>query len=83
MVPDAGATDHGSVETFILIMVPFGSLALLAVAGAASAVTKAVDAEDTMRRTELWILFALLALIAGFSMVGAWWWWSSWQNFSD
>ena len=70
------------MEMLILIMVPFGSVALLALAGAASAVTRAVDAEEPMRRTELWILFALLTLLAGFSMWGALWWWQGWASFS-
>ena len=79
----SGATaQHGPMETLILIMVPFGSVAVLAGAGATSAVKKALVAEDTLRRTELWILFCLLALLAGFSALGAWWWWSGWSNFS-
>ena len=70
----------GAWRRLILVMVPFGSVALLAGAGATSAVRKAVDAEDAYRRTELWILFALLTLVAGFSVLGAWWWWRSWSS---
>ena len=76
------AVDDGRMETIILLLVPFGGVALLAAAGAASAMTKAVDAEDTLRRTELWIMFALLTLLAGFSMLGALWWWRSWSSWS-
>jgi hypothetical protein len=82
MVPTGAVTDHESMETLVLIMVPFGSVALLAGVGATSAVRKAVVAEDLLRRTELWILFSLLTLLAGFSAVGAWWWWRSWTGFS-
>ena len=82
MVPETRQAHDWAMEMIVLIMVPFGSVALLAVAGAASALTKAVAAEDILRRTELWILFALLTLLAGFCMLGAWWWWQGWQDFS-
>ena len=82
MVARVPTAHHGPMETLILVMVPFGGLAVLAGAGATSAVRKAVVAEDTLRRTELWILFWLLTLLAGFSALGAWWWWSGWSNFS-
>ena len=82
MVPSGPTAHHGPMETLVLIMVPFGSVAVLAGAGAARAVRKAVVAEDTLRRTELWILFSLLSLLTVFSAWGAWWWWKGWSNFS-
>ena len=79
----SGATaQHGPMETLILIMVPFGSVAVLAGAGATSAVKKALVTEDTLRRTELWIMFSLLSLLTLFSALGAWWWWQGWSKFS-
>ena len=81
MAPSGPPAHHGPMETLILIMVPFGSVAVLAVAGATSALRKAVVAEDTLRHTELWIMFWLLTLLAGFSAWGAWWWWKGWSNF--
>jgi hypothetical protein len=77
----ATTAQHGPMETLILIMVPFGCVAVLAGAGATSAVRKALVAEDTLRRTELWIMFSLLSLLTLFSALGAWWWWAGWSNF--
>jgi hypothetical protein len=70
------------MDTLTLLLVPFGFFALLAGAGATSALKKALVAEDTIRRTELWIMFSLLTLLTAFSALGAWWWWAGWSNFS-
>jgi hypothetical protein len=69
------------MDTLVIVMVPFGIVALLAVAGAAKAGVKAVDEADTLRRTELGLLCALLVLTALLCMGGAWWWWRGWQDF--
>lgn len=82
MAPAGPRTEHGPVDTLTLLLVPFGFVALLAAAGATSALKKALVAEDTIRRTELWIMFSLLTLLTGFSALGAWWWWAGWSNFS-
>jgi hypothetical protein len=81
MASGGDAADDGLMDTLMLLMVPFGSLAVLAVAGAAKAGTKAVDAEDSGRRFELWGLCAALTLVAALCMAAAWWWWQGWQDF--
>jgi hypothetical protein len=71
-----------TMDTLILILVPFGGLAVLAGFGAASAGLKAAAAGDARRRFELWGLCAVLAVYAVLLAGAAWWWWAGWSNFS-
>ena len=82
MAVGGNPADHGLMDSLMLLLVPFGGLALLAVAGAGTVGTKAVAAEDSGRRFMLWGWCAALTLVAALCMAAAWWWWSGWQDFS-
>lgn len=72
----------GAMNMLLLILVPFGALAVLAGVGAASAGLKATVADDAGRRFELWGLCAVLTVYAVLLAGAAWWWWAGWSNFS-
>jgi hypothetical protein len=82
MAPAGRRTHHGHMDTLMLLLVPFGALALLCGVGAASAGSKAAAADDAGRRFELWGMCATLTVFAVLLAVAAWWWWSGWSNWS-
>ena len=81
MAPIGPKADSEYMLTLELILIPFGALALLVGAGAASAGLKAAAADDGARRFELWGMCVALSLIAVLCAGAAAWWWAGWSNF--
>jgi hypothetical protein len=72
-----------NMNTLMLLLVPFGALALLAGAGAACAGMRASAVEDDAGRSfELWGLCVALTVVTILCAAAAWWWWAGWSDFS-